>query len=102
MAYPYRLFAWRTMSEADYTSEHLTLYSSSIELFFSSSLLDLLDTIGPFAKHTLSLHHDWPSFDHTHGYLADRELLHFLHADPCHLINNSKAHGWTSGLLEIA
>jgi len=58
------------------------LCSSIVELFFSGSLLDLLDTIGLLAKHTLSLHHDRPNSDHMHTYLADRELLYFLCADP--------------------
>ena len=66
------------MFEVYYTSELLILCSSSIELFFFGSLLDLLDTIGLLAKHTLSLHHDQPNFDHMNAYLADHELLHFL------------------------
>ena len=66
------------MSKVYYTSDLPTLYSSSVELFFSGSLLDLLDTIGPLAKHTLSLlHHDRPSSDHIHAYLADCELRYF-------------------------
>jgi hypothetical protein len=63
------------MFEVYYTSELLILYSSSI--FFFSSLLDLLDTIGLLAKYTLSLHHDRPNSDQMHAYLADYELLHF-------------------------
>ena len=66
------------MSEVCYTSKLLILCSSGIELFFSDSMSDLLDTIGPLAKHTLSLlHHDRPSSDHIHAYLADCELRYF-------------------------
>ena len=72
------------MSEVCYASELLILYSSTIGLFFSGSLLDLLDTIGPLAKLTLSLHHDRPSSDHTYAYLADHELLHFY--APIHVV----------------
>ena len=72
------------MSEVCYTSKLLILYYSSVELFFSSSLLDLPDTIGPLVKHTLSLHHGRPSFDHTHAYTADHELLHFY--SPIHVV----------------
>ena len=71
------------MSEAYYTAKLQILYSLSIELFFFDSLLDLLDTIGVLAKHTLSLHQDRPSSDHMHAYLVDRELLYFLCVDPC-------------------
>jgi hypothetical protein len=48
------------MPEVCYTSELLILYSLSVELLFSGSLLDLLDIIGSLAKYTLSLHHDRP------------------------------------------
>ena len=72
------------MPEVYQISELLILYSSSVELFFSSSLLDLLDTIGPLAKHTLSLHHDRPYSDHMHACLADHELLHFY--SPIHVV----------------
>jgi hypothetical protein len=65
------------MSEVYYTSKLPNLYFSSVEFFFSSSLLELLDTIGHLAKHTLSLHHDRPNSDHMHAYLANHELLHF-------------------------
>ena len=71
------------MSEVCYTSELPILYSSIVGLFYSGSLLDLLDTIVLLAKHILSLHHDWPNSNHTHAYLADHELLHFLCAGPC-------------------
>jgi hypothetical protein len=84
MAYPYRLFACCAMFEVCYTSELLILYSSIVGLFFFGSLLDLLDTIAPLAKHTLSFHHDRPSFDHMHTYPADRELLHFY--TPIHVV----------------
>ena len=72
------------MSEVCYTSKLLILCSLSIELFFSSSLSDILDTISPLPKHTLSLHHGRPSFDHTHAYTADHELLHFY--SPIHVV----------------
>ena len=71
------------MFEVCYTSELLILYSLNIEPFFFVSLLDLLDTIGTLAKHTLSLHHDWSNSNHMHAYLANCELLYFLRADPC-------------------
>ena len=78
MAYPCRLFACRAMYEVCYTSELLILCSLSVELFLSTSLLDLLNTIGLPAKHTPSLiHHNRQSFDHTQACLADCELLHF-------------------------
>ena len=72
------------MSEVCYTSELLILYSSGDELFFSSSLSDLLDTIGPLAKHTLFLHHDRLNYDHMYACLADYELLHFY--APIHVV----------------
>ena len=82
------------MLEVCQISELLILCSINIELFFSDSLLDLLDTIGPLAKHTLFiLHHNWPSFDHTHGCLANCELLHFLCAGPCRYADDSDARG---------
>ena len=102
MVYPCRLFARRAMSEAYYTSELLILYSSIIEPLSFGSLLDLLDTTGLLAKHTLSLHHDRPNFDHMHAYLADHELLYFLCTDPCRWIDNSNVNGWTGGWLEIS
>ena len=69
------------MFEVCYTSELLILYSLNIEPFFFVSLLDLLDTIGTLAKHTLSLYHDRPNFDHMYACLADHELLYFLCAN---------------------
>jgi hypothetical protein len=84
MVYPYRLFAWCTISEVCHTSEFLILCSSDFELFFSDFLSDLLDTIGPLTKHTPFLHHDRPNFDHGHICLTDHELFYFLCVDPCH------------------
>ena len=65
------------MSEVYYTSELLILCSSSVEPFSFGSLLDLLDTTGLLAKHTLSLHHDRTNTDYMLAYLADHELLYF-------------------------
>ena len=65
------------MSEVCYTSELLILCSLNVEPFFSVSLSDLLDTIGPLAKHTLSLHHHWPNSNHMYACLADHELFYF-------------------------
>ena len=82
------------MSKVYYTFKLLVLYFLGVELFFSGSLLDLLDTIGSLAKHSLFLlHQDRPNSDHTHTYLADRELLHFLRTDPRRQIDNTNAHG---------
>ena len=72
------------MFEVYYTFELLILCSSSVELFSFGSLLDLLDTIGPLTKHTLSLHHDRPNSDHMYACLADYELLHFY--APIHVV----------------
>jgi hypothetical protein len=71
------------MSEVYYIFKLPILYSSYAKLIFSGSLSDLLDTIGPLAKHTFFLHHDRPNFDHGHACLTDHELIYFLCADPC-------------------
>ena len=60
------------------------LCSLAVALFFSGSLSDLLDTIGPLAKHILSLHHDRPNSDHMYACLADHELIYFY--APIHVV----------------
>ena len=74
------------MSRVCYTSELPILCSLDAELVFSGSLSDLLDTIGPLAKHTLFLHHDRPNFDHEHTCLTDHELLYF--STPIHVVRS--------------
>jgi hypothetical protein len=71
------------MPEVCYIPELSIRYSLSVELSSSGSLLDLLDTISPFAKHTPFFHHDRSNSDHAYACLIDHELLYFLHADPC-------------------
>ena len=60
----------------------LVLCSLAVALFFSSFLLDLLDTIGLPTKHILL--HNQPSFDQQLAFLADHEHFYFLGADPYH------------------
>ena len=58
----------------------LVICSLGVALFFSSFLLDLLDTIGLPTKHILphySLLHNQPSFDQQLIFQADHEHFHF-------------------------
>ena len=74
----------------------LALYFLGVALFFSGSLLDLLDTIGLPAKHIFlhySLLHNQPSFDRQLASQADHEHSYFLSVNPCYYDDMHLKHG---------
>ena len=93
----YRPSAWYAILEVYRMPEPVpSLYSLGIAPFSSSSLLNLLDTIGPSAKHIffrcLSLH-DQPSPGQQLSSQADHEHFYFLSADPCYYDDMHLEHG---------
>ena len=97
MVASYRLFARYATLEFYRMSEPVpSLYSLGVAPFSSGFLLNLLDTIGPPAKHIffhcLSLH-DQPSPGQQLFFPADHEYFYFLSVDPCYYDDMYPGHG---------
>ena len=88
MVASYRLFAWyATLEFYRMTAPVPSLYSLGVAPFSSGFLLNLLDTIGPAAKHIFfccSPLHNQLSPGQQLFFLADYEHFCFLSADPCY------------------
>ena len=97
MVASYRLFVWYATLEFYQMPEPVpSLYSLGVAPFSSGFLLNLLDTIGPPAKHIffhcLSLH-DHPSPSQQLFFQANHEHFYFLSADPCYQDDTHLEHG---------
>ena len=84
----YRVFPWYAILEVYRMPKPVpSLYSLGVAPFSSGFLFNLLDTIGPPAKHIffrcLSLH-DQPIPGQQLFFQADHEHFYFLSADPCY------------------